>query len=90
MIVKSGTVLTLEHGEYSDFAYEGPFVVLRDFDQRGVCEEFTKTYTDDELRWMSADVFTAWLSRNGYIVDPTISLRWCLGWYGFNPEIAGE
>jgi hypothetical protein len=90
MIIKTGTVLTLENGEYSDFCYEGPFTVLKDFDQRAACEEFVKPYDKDKLRWMGGAEFIAWLAREGYIEDTPQNVRWFLGGCGFNPKITGE
>lgn len=34
MLIKEGTVICLETGEYSDYSFHGPFRALRDFDQR--------------------------------------------------------
>ena len=39
-IAKAGTLLCVDHGEFSDYGVTGFFVVLRDFDPRAELEEF--------------------------------------------------
>jgi len=40
MLLKKDEFLTLETGEYSDFTYIGPFIVLKDFDTVEISEEY--------------------------------------------------
>lgn len=81
-IIKAGTILTLEHGEYSDWSYEGPFRVVHDFDQQMAADAF-KAANKSTWSWD----FAEWLSREGYVEDVPDGFRWYLGSYGFNPEI---
>ena len=94
MLIKRGTILTLESGEYSDSAWHGPFNVLREFDQENVRDLFLGQWANQhpELAWNRAEIleFIAWLHRNGYIEDVPQAQSWHLGGYEFDPEISWE
>lgn len=85
MQVKAGTILVPTHGEYSDFNFDGPFVVLRDFDQKEVTDAFMAQAVSDDDRGHTE--FVAWLSKEGYVQDVPTKLEWHLGDYELNPEI---
>lgn len=93
MIIKAGTTLTLTHGEYSDFTYEGPFVVVRDFDQATALDTFRAWWAMEQSESIdeafSSDVrrkFIGWLHLGGFIEDVPTHVTWYLGAYGFEPR----
>jgi len=91
MIIKAGTILTTESGEYSDFGYDGPFVVLKDLDQKTVTVDYIKQHkpkhpTDMPDKWG----FLNYLSVNKYISEDLPKCAWYLGGYEFEPQIADE
>ena len=50
MLIKVGTLMTFETGEWSDFTYIGPFRVLCDFDQQEVIDTFKADWTAARVR----------------------------------------
>ena len=91
MIIKAGTILTTERGIYSDFSYDGPFVVLKDFDQKAVADDYVNQHKpqysiDRPDKWG----FLNYLSVNGYIGEDFPKYAWYLGEYYFEPQIADE
>ncbi len=92
MKIKAGTILVLEHGEYSDYGFDGPFKVLKDFDQAEIAEVFREqwkpAYEGDT--YISERDFIAWLSKEFYIKDIAGCHHWHIGSYGFQPEIQSE
>jgi hypothetical protein len=74
MLYKQGQLLILEHGEYSDFGYGGPFRVLRDIDGNATIEAFKKAEGYDA----GTGAFIAWLATAGYIEDVECA-EWHLG-----------
>lgn len=91
MLIKADTLLTIEQGEYSDRSWDGPFRVLKDFDQAAVSEEYRAQFKPDpnELEdEPNPRNFVAWLATSGYVEDVQVSLSWHVGCYGrFEPEI---
>lgn len=98
MIIKAGTIIILEWGVYSDRVAEGPFIVLKDFDQAEASAAFEKAWRngDTEREFYDVDdpprpsTFPAWMARRGYIEDVSNSHRWFLGEYDFEPVISYE
>lgn len=89
MLIKKGTVLCLETGEYSDYVVHGPFRVLRDFDQGQVVAQFKAQWTPPH-EWRDEpdpDEFMGWLVSERYIEDIDPVLRWHLGSYGSMDEV---
>ena len=91
--IVAGTMLAFSGGQWSDKWTTGPFEVLRDFDQADVVSQYLESikgrkdaFGEDE----EADEhgFTAWLTRNGYIVDVDKAFRWYLGNMDFEPLIS--
>lgn len=91
MQIKAGAILVLEHGEYSDYAFDGPFRVLKDFDQAKIATTFCEQWTSlDEWKTKPDESdFIAWMNTNGYIEDIETH-RWHIGSYGFDPQIQNE
>lgn len=95
MIIKAGTTLTIMWGSYSDRVQEGPFRVLKDFDQYATSAAYIKAWKDGETERSFWDVddpprpdgFTAWLAKNGYIEDMENQEQWFVGHYDFDPLI---
>lgn len=87
--VKAGTFITFETGEYSDYSYTGPFIVIKDFNRTEVAELYRSTWVQEPTDWRngpSEDGFVAWMSKNNYIVDVPCSTSWHVGCYGrFEP-----
>ncbi len=79
-MAKAGTLLILEHGSYSAFAYAGPFRVLKDFSK----EEAFASYAAEEREDLTETAFVAWLARAGLIEDVNTD-TWYLGDYDFAP-----
>lgn len=90
MKIKEGTILVLEHGEYSDYTFDGPFRVLKEFDQAIISAEFRAQFVPpyQGARPDESD-FIGWLARNGY-VENLAAHRWHIGCYEFEPEIQDE
>lgn len=89
MKIKAGEILILSHGEYSDYGFDGPFKVIREFDQAELSEEFLKDWRQSgEPEWGRPGEFKfiAWLSKAGYIED-LASHNWHIGSYYFDPVI---
>jgi hypothetical protein len=91
MIIKAGTILTFEDGEFSDFSYNGPFRVLKDFDQKTVVNDYIRLFKPEYLQDKpDVERFLNYLSVNDYIVDDFPKYAWYLGAYKFEPQIADE
>lgn len=98
MIIKAGTVITLERGSYSDQVYDGPFFVQKDIDQEAVVKAFKEQWTPRLIKsqWSEynhvrnkpyPEDFIAWLTTQGFIEDAKFAHRWYLGDYTFDPSI---
>ncbi|MGD9670269.1 MAG: hypothetical protein AB7U75_14725 [Hyphomicrobiaceae bacterium] len=90
-IIKAGTILTIETGEYSDFTYHGPFRVLVDLDKEGVAAEYAEHRPDKYTNWpdrpLSNHNFVPFLIKKGYIEDIDEHESWHIGSYGeFKPQ----
>jgi hypothetical protein len=85
MRIKAGTYINFEQGQWSDFSYEGPFCVIKGFDQKQIAEEYR---TKEENHSVSG--FISYLYKNNYVTDAP-SHRWWLGdFLDFAPEIDAE
>lgn len=85
--IKKGQQLMLSHGCYSDWRCDGPFRVLKTFDQNTVVAEFraqwAPEYEGDAPR---AEEMIAWLAKAGYVEDVPNVTGWHLGDYHLEPE----
>ena len=85
MRLKPGMLLVLETGEYSDYTFHGPFVVLREFDQVEAVADHRREWKPDPDGWRDepdTNSFTAWLAVNGYIEHAENVVCWHIGSYG--------
>ncbi len=82
--IKAGETLTFEHGEYSDFGYDGPYVVLKDFDTATVVQEFRAQEKKPDVYYIHG--FIHYLARMGYIEAQATAHTWYLGGYEFRPD----
>lgn len=84
MKITTGTLLTLETGEYSDYTFHGPFTVLREFDQAEAVAQFRvqwvapNEWTDEP----DTDQFMGWLTQERYIEPAENVFSWRIGGYG--------
>lgn len=94
MLIKAGTILVMETGEYSDYTFTGPFRVLRDFDQGGAAEQHKAQWMPEPDGWRDepdTDSFIGWLNREGFIEEIDGVVSWHIGSYGrLEPSIAPE
>jgi len=78
-------LLVLETGEYSDYTFHGPFVILREFDQAEAVAEHRAQWKPDPDGWRDepdTDSFTAWLTTQR-LIDPAENVvSWHIGSYG--------
>lgn len=92
MLIKQGTTLILEHGEYSDYSFDGPFTVLKGFDQAAVSEEFKaqwKPQYGEDWEEPQEGEFIGWMIAQRYI-EAMECHRWHIGSYRFSPSIQTE
>ena len=70
-----GEILILETGCYSDYSFQGPFKVLKDFESREEAEKHTTIYAfsvaEEDKDWdhASTNSFIAHLVTNGFIEE---------------------
>lgn len=89
--LKAGELIVFSEGEYSDYGYQGAFVVLKDAksdDLLAMAREI-QAKEDEELDWArKPDIFVSAVIREGYLA--AIDLREIhLGAYG-DLTIGGE
>lgn len=85
MLIKAGTMLSIETGEYSDRCVVGPLRVVKDFDQAKIADEFRASRRKEGRRPLPED-FLPWLTRKGFVEDVEGALTWWVGAYGeFDP-----
>lgn len=89
-ILRAGTLLILEHGEYSDFNYDAPLRLLKDFTKRELIDSFSKEWEqkdyDSAFSFPNYWDFAAWLVRSGRAEAAENVTTWHLGSYGdFQP-----
>jgi hypothetical protein len=82
-LLKAGSVLVLETGDYSDYSIHGPFRVLKDFDQLEAMQTFITAFWQSSVRdpddRPDADAFIGWLNREQFIADIEDATRWHIG-----------
>lgn len=78
MIYKTGQLLLLSTGEYSDYDIHVVCRVLKNFDSREVSLSYNGKRDDYDF---DDDAFTHYLTSNGYIEDVDYQ-EWHLGSYG--------
>ena len=89
-ILKAGTLLVIETGEYSDRCWTGPVRMLRDATKRDMAEAYRAQWTkpvDDE--WAEGPDnygFLPWLIKEGWVEHVDDVTSWHVGSYGsFEP-----
>jgi hypothetical protein len=81
-MIKAGTLLALETGEYSDYGVEGFYRVLKDFDGKELMRQYLAEHPEQAEAYSGHTYeFSAWLSKSGFIEDIDY-LRWHIGSYG--------
>ena len=75
VLLPEGALVTLEHGEYSDFSYSGPFRVRKPFKLSEALERFSEGIErydhGDAVNYDEGPTeFIAWLHSSGFIGDP--------------------
>lgn len=70
-IAKAGQLLSIEHGEYSDYGITGFFVALRDFDPIAEARKFRAATADkdDDWEWNAREAFIAGLIQKGFLLE---------------------
>jgi hypothetical protein len=88
-----GTVLLMSSGEYSDYAYVGQLVTIKDCDLPKLAQECRDTFKKEEGGWRDeadANDFPSWLVANGYAV-PLECSEVHVGSYGrWSRELGGD
>jgi hypothetical protein len=84
--LKAGTILNLTQGQYSDYTFDGPFRVLKDFVKQDAYDAFLtamaiKYPDDDGYRAKSMSDFVAFLSTSGFVTPVEGAESWYLGGY---------
>ncbi len=79
MIIQPGTTLTLETGEYSDFTYVGPFLVLRTMDQAELVGTFRERHPPEWVPYLQSTLDNwkkmGWPQRDkGYWKQPDTNM----------------
>lgn len=85
--LKAGTLLVIELGEYSDYTYDGPVRVVRDFVKADVVEAYRAAPpANDWSGPAEPGEFLAWLIKEGYVEALDDVHSWHVGSYGdFQP-----
>lgn len=93
-MIKAGTTLMLENGQWSDTARYGPFIVLKDFSIDDTIEEWCGQRPPVdliELNWAldenpkhrvhydNVGTWVTWLIKQGYIIDAPLTRHINLG-----------
>lgn len=88
-VLKKGTLLILETGEYSDSSWHGPVRMLKDATKADLAEAFASEwsppaeYPDDKPE---PHDFMPWLIKSGYAETVEEIASWHVGSYGeFRP-----
>jgi len=84
MKIYPGTTLIIETGDYSDYTFHGPFVVVKEIDKDEIEKEFLAQWTPKKS-WEehpSPDHFLGWLASNLYIISMPQVFTWHIGGYG--------
>lgn len=67
-ILKAGTLLITESGEYSDRDWSGPVRLLRDFSKQNLADDYRKEWVKDPNDYYdqpNPDGFMPWLVKSG-------------------------
>lgn len=86
MKYKTGDLLLISHGEYSDYDVRAIVRVVKDLDSREVTLSYQKEIKDD---WFDDHAFLAYLVKQGCVEDVDYQ-EWHTGGYGRIeiPEVA--
>lgn len=84
MKINRGATIIFETGEYSDYTFLGPFMVVKAFDQAEIIEKFKGAKVEPNCFEDGPDPseFVPWLSKEGYIQDIPNVHAWHIGSYG--------
>ncbi|RWX22160.1 hypothetical protein EHH54_39395 [Rhizobium leguminosarum] len=89
--IVEGTMLSFSGGEWSDKWTNGPFEVIKEFDQQETVDAFRAQFQpEDEWDKPDESEFAAWLTLNNFIRDVPRSYNWYMGGYDFEPVIAAD
>ena len=79
-----GTLLIIEHGEYSDKSWQGPVRLLADYTKSDLSDQFLREWEHED--WPCANEFLPWLVRTGKAESVDNIHRWHVGSYSnFQP-----
>lgn len=88
-ILKKGTLLIIETGEYNDRTWFGPFRMLKDAMKETLAKQYKAQWKPDKDGWPDKpdpDGFISWLTVAGFIEDVSDVHSWHVGSYGrFEP-----
>jgi hypothetical protein len=87
--LKAGTILNLTQGQYSDYTFDGPFRVLKDFVKQDAYDAFLTAMAikypsgsgEDDYEARSINNFVAFLSTSGFVTPVEGAESWYLGGY---------
>ena len=80
--------MVIETGEYSDYAFSGPFRVVADFDQAEVIAAFKEEWAPGPNSYKEPgddpdpSDFVPWMTKRGLIEDVANVVSWHIGSYG--------
>ena len=88
-VLKKGTLLVIETGEYSDRSWDGPVRLLKDFKKADVVAKFRAQWKKPDDGWTiapSAEEFLPWLIKRRYVESVDDVSSWHVGSYSrFEP-----
>lgn len=89
-VLKAGTMLIIETGEYSDRGWSGPVRLLKDTTKAALAEAYRENWRPDlKEDWRtgpSGDDFLPWLIKAGWAEDVENVHAWHVGSYNsFDP-----
>lgn len=92
-VLKKGTLLVIETGEYSDRNWFGPVRLLKDTTKAKLVEAYKKEWVKEPDSWRDApdpDGFLPWLVKSKRAEDVANVHSWHVGSYGeFDPVTGG-
>lgn len=92
-VAKAGTLICVDHGEYSDYSINGFFVALRDFVPADELDAYMKEFPDQAEDYsFDEDRFLPWLIARGAILEIEygtlhIGAYGCASMFSFTPSV---
>ena len=71
-VLTKGTLLIIEHGEYSDKSWQGPVRLLADYTKSDLSDQFLREWEHED--WPCANEFLPWLSEPEELKASTTSI----------------